>query len=323
LNAENYWQNLGAGYLLGDPDGEAVAGAYVRGLTSLAGGYGNDHENVHLWYYGTIDTSTPASDGSASVTSAERQSWWVAYEDEGTNAGFEYSLIGGGNRLSSDQPLGPGFPAIRSGLNQLWDFGAGTSNNRTALGGSGGPWPNIIKFDVTGANVVAQDASIAASFYYQYAGSASNVTCEIYFDTDLNPFNTNGLFNSRYVLANTGAGSVVIVNLSLSTSNTPPGRYTLYGRISDGTHTRYLYAPERVQVLPNLPTSLQLAAIGLNRFRIDVTGVSGQTVVLQSSTDLRSWVPVATNTLSADRWVYTNSPQGSLGLQFYRAALNL
>ena len=51
LFADNYWQNLGAGYLLGDPDGEPVSGAYVRGLSSLSGGYDNDHENVHLWYF--------------------------------------------------------------------------------------------------------------------------------------------------------------------------------------------------------------------------------------------------------------------------------
>lgn len=117
LFADNYWQNLGAGFLLGDPDGEPLSGAYVRQLASLSGGYGNDHESVHLWDFGTIDGTTPASDWSAAITSAQRQSWWVAYEQTGTNAGFEYSLIGGGNRLSKDRPLGPGYPAISSGYN--------------------------------------------------------------------------------------------------------------------------------------------------------------------------------------------------------------
>ena len=57
-----------------------------------------------------------------------RTNWWVPYEDEGLIAGFYYSLIGGGNRLSTDSPLGlPSDPAIVNGYNQWWNFGAGSS----------------------------------------------------------------------------------------------------------------------------------------------------------------------------------------------------
>jgi hypothetical protein len=322
LFADNYWQNLGAGYLLGDPDGEPVSGAYVRGLTSLSGGYNNDHENVHLWYYGTVDNTTPASDGSASITSAERQSWWVNYEQQGTIAGFAYSLIGGHNRLSNDQPLGPAYPAISSGFNQWWDFGAGTSNNRTVLSSNSGQWPNIIKLNVTGTNVVTPGDSVAARFYYQYAGLASNVNCQIYFDGGFNPYGSNSLLNSRYALTNTGAGSVYIRNVSLSTSNTPPGTYAVYALISDPGHARYLYAPERVQVLPSQQQpSLELAALTPSQIEIGVNGASGQTVVLQESTDLRNWLSFATNTLSAGRWIHTNNSPANFSAQFFRALI--
>src|SRR5262249_36319605 len=146
---DNYWENSSI-----YPKGEAVAGAYVRYLTSFSGGYSSEHSDVHLWYHGTIDWRVPASDTEASLTSAERNSWWVAYGQKGTNAGFEYTLIGGANRLSSEQPLGPGNPAIKDGYNQRWDLGAGNSGNRTAVGANDGTWPSLIKFDRLETNPV-------------------------------------------------------------------------------------------------------------------------------------------------------------------------
>jgi hypothetical protein len=100
----NYWQNLDPDDLL-DPIGETVAGAYNRHLTNLLEGYNDTdsispyHSNVHLWYYGTINWDTPATydydEDTATIDAAMRTSWWAGYEQEGTNAGFEYTLIGG------------------------------------------------------------------------------------------------------------------------------------------------------------------------------------------------------------------------------------
>src|SRR5207244_4266481 len=98
LFADNYWQNVPTNFL--DPTGQAIAGAYNRQLTNLNGGYSSSHSDVHLWYHGTIDLVTPATDTQASITTAERQTWWTAFEAAGTKTGFLYSLIGGGDRLS-------------------------------------------------------------------------------------------------------------------------------------------------------------------------------------------------------------------------------
>jgi hypothetical protein len=321
---DNYWEDINS-----YPWGEAVAGAYVRpldgNLQSDPAGYGsNYHSDVHLWYHGSINLNTPLTynlaGDSATIDAAMRTNWWVPEEAAGSLAGFRYSLIGGGSRLSAVQPLGPGYSAIRDGYNQMWDLGAGTANNRTGLTSNNGSWPNLIKLDVTGTNVVAAGAPILARFYYQYGGSVSNATCQFYLDKDFNPLSSNSLLSSQYVVTNTGVGSVFIVNVGLSTSNTPPGTYAVLGKISDGKHTRYLYAPETVQVISGTQVPvLAITALSPSQFRIGVSGVSGKTIVLESSPDLKNWAPFATNATAP--WIYTNNSSAALPSQFFRAVM--
>jgi hypothetical protein len=328
LFADNYWQDLGIGAFGGDPDGEPVDGAYVRQLENLSGGYWNvssvdapDHSNVHLWYHGTIDLDTPASDTAATITSAERTNWWVSDEEKGTNAGFEYSLIGGGNRMSTNEPVASGGYAIVDGYNQRWNFGAGDVANRTELPSNNMRWPNLIRFNVTSTNKVLAGNLIYTTLYFQYAG-ASNATLSIYFDTDHNPYNTNSTLVLQEEVPATGAGSVYSYsNLSLTTTNLPPGVYAIYGKISDGTHTRYLYAPESVEILSSPPLAVGIVEWNGAQLVIGLSGSSGQTLVLQSSPDLRNWLSLATNTLTSGSWTYTNDAPHNASQQFYRTLL--
>lgn len=326
---DNYWQNLG---ILLDPDGEAVNGAYNRQLQNISGGYDNVgsfsayHSNVHLWYHGTLDFDNPATDGDSSnplITTTERQSWWTSYESYGTNAGFIYSLIGHGDRTSLVEPEGVGYQSIRDGYNQYWDFGAGVANpNRTALTANSGTWPNIIKFNIIGTNVVPQGDDAIVKFYYQYGGQ-SNVTVQVFYDQDFNPCNSNSTVVLQGLVTNTGTGSVYFYSgLGLATTNVSPGTYSVYTRISDGAHVRYLYAPELLTIVSTLqPPVLAIVKLNSTQFHITANGVSGQIIAIQTSADLQSWQPLATNTLTTSRWDYTNTTSANSSKRFYRARL--
>jgi hypothetical protein len=320
---DNYWQQLNLFVY-----GEKVAGAYVRQLDNLNGGYGGlagSHSDVHLWYHATLDWRTPASDTEASVTSTERQNWWTAYENQGFLAGFRYSLIAGGDRTSTDRPVGPGYPAIRDGYNQWWDLGAGTSSNRTVLSANNGNWPNLVKFYRTTTNEVVQDGSMPVAFYYQWARSNSDLaTLDIYLDDDLNPLNTNQTLIAQIPLPGTGASFVGVAgtNLTLFASNAAPGLYAVLAKISGAGRSRYLYAPEWVQVMASRqPPVLDIAMVDSTQYRIGLNGVPEQTVVLQFSTDLQTWTDLATNTLATNRWEYLDVPPGEPGTRYYRGVL--
>jgi len=318
---DNYWQNAAFGVT-----GLPVAGAYVRKLTSFSGGYSgtaSQHSDVHLWYHGTVDWRVPASDTEASLTDAERASWWGSYEQSGTNAGFNYSLMGGADRMSSDQPLGFGTSAIRDGFNQWWDLGAGVFNNRTALPANNGDWPNLLKFNRTTTNAVTQGQATPLTFSYQWARSNTALTTvSIYLDADFNPLNTNQTLLCEIPVPGNGASSVsfATTNILLTASNSAPGLYAFFARISGDGRARLLYVPELVQIVaaPS-PPIVAIRQLNSSQFLVALSGSPGQTLVLEYSTDLSNWLPLATNTLTGNQWTYTNTPPASADQGFYRA----
>jgi hypothetical protein len=224
-------------------------------------------------------------------------------------------------------PLGPGFSAIRDGYNQFWDLGAGTANNRTVLPANNGSWPNPIKFNRLDAGQVLQGQSISVKLYYQWAKpSTSNATFQVYLDSDLNPLNSNQNLLWQTNLPASGASSVNVGTFSipLSAANASPGLHSVFAVLSGGGKSRYLYAPELVQVISvsnQQPPTLDIAQINSLQFRIGVNGVAGQTIVLLNSPDLLNWQPLATNTLATSRWVYTNTPPNGATVRFYRATV--
>ncbi len=224
--------------------------------------------------------------------------------------------------MSTDQPLGPGYPAISDGYNQMWDLGAGAANNRTTLSANTGQWPNIIKCNVIGTNIVPSGDPVPIRFYYQYGGFLSNAVYQIYFDADSNPNDTNEILSLTGSLTNTGVSSVLIANAALDTSAVAPGVYKVLTKINAGGLTRMLYAPELVEILPaqTAPT-LDIASLNPMEVLVGVNAISGQRVAIQISSDLQNWFPLTTNLMTSSRWVYTNTPPANAVFLFYRAAL--
>jgi hypothetical protein len=251
---DNYFQELNLIAF-----GESVDGAFVRELLNLDGGYGGftaSHSDVHLWYHGTLDLRNAASDTVANVSGAERAAWWTSAEETGASAGFHYSLIGKGDRLSSFQPAGAGMSRIRDGYNQRWNLGAGQNDNRVPLPRNNGRWPNLIRLNLAGTNQMVQGESNAVTLYYQLAQpNTSEAIVSVYLDDDFNPYNGNEQLVREGAMPGTGASSIgsAMVPINIAITNSTPGWHSIYARITAGGRTRYLYAPEMLNVLPAIP----------------------------------------------------------------------
>lgn len=84
----------------------------------------------------------------------------------------------------------------------------------------------------------------------------------------------------------------------------------------------YTFPPYSLTLFTLYPTAPQLAALrsaGIGQLVLQLQGQSNVRYVLQSSANLSSWNPVATNTLSASTLNLTNAINPALPAQFWRA----
>jgi len=64
---------------------------------------------------------------------------------------------------------------------------------------------------------------------------------------------------------------------------------------------------------------MDIVNLSASQIRVGVNGQAGQTIVLQYSSDLQNWLPLATNLLATNGWLYTDTPSTSPDKRFYRA----
>jgi hypothetical protein len=326
LFADNVWQTMGDGIIV--PNGQSVFGAYNRKLLDLNGGYSSSHSDVHLWYHGTIDLATPTSDTQASITATQRNTWWTATEMAGAAAGFLYSLIGGGDRLSTLEPAGTGNGRIIDGFNKNWDLGGGVGPNRSALPADSGMWPNPILFALANTNPIPAGESFGVTLYYQAGASAAgNVDFGIFLDLDFNPYNGNEIEVTQQMLPKTGTNAVSLetLDVAVNAAAVPPGSYTVYARLNDGLLIRYLYAPQQLIVTPSLqPPSIDAASLAFTGgiMHFDVHAFPGQEVTVMASSDLVNWAPLQTHTFTGTVWEFMDANAGDFARRFYQAMLS-
>jgi hypothetical protein len=323
LFADNYWQNMGDGLFV--PNGQPISGAYNRQLTDLNGGDSSSHTDVHLWYHGTIDTNVSITVDGATITNTQRQTWWTTNENTGATAGFFYSLIGGGDRLSNLEPAGAGNGRIRDGYNKVWNLGAGVAANRDSLPANNGTWPNLIKLNITGTNQLSVDDPIALTFHTQF-GATTSLTAEVQFflDADANPFTANNVEVFQTNISSTGTANVSSNSASviLNPAAVIPGTYNLFACIRDGMRSRYLYAPQKLAFQPSrLAPALTAPRLESGELHFSVVGFAGQTIALQSSTNLLQWNSISTNTLGTVPLEFSDTSVSGSSQKYYRAVL--
>ena len=103
-----------------------------------------------------------------------------------------------------------------------------------------------------------------------------------------------------------------------------PGDYLVGARLSDGMHTRYLYAPGVLTVTPSLqPPAVDANTLSLTggTLRFDVHGFPGQNVTVEATTDFTAWVPMQSHTFTGTVWEFADVEAGKFPQRFYRAVL--
>ena len=278
--ADNYFQNSGDGLLV--PNGARVAGALNVGPLALDGGYpefnGGTHNDVHLFYQGTINTAVGAGDGSYAVPA-----YYAANNLNRNTTGFYYSRIAGG--VHPIQGIGIPF---------------GGTGARVALVRSGVQWPNV-GMVVPSSDTINVGQAFSVGYMYQDFDSSSNV--QWYLDTDNNPFDGNSIALADP--ATLKLSTTVADGEQTLTFNGNPGTYYLEASITDGTNTRYAYAGSAITVMPPTQRLLLTAEPGdmvagtLFSPVVEVLDGSGQLMTDNSSTVTISLAGTAGGVLGA------------------------
>lgn len=324
------------------PTGQYIPGGYNRlwGAGGLIGGYHNntwpysiysDHRNMMLLYQGTVTLTNPMSNSEATMGVTERAAWFNTYEAAGTNTGFAYSRLKGGDRSSTNRPVANG-DAIRAGLNIASAFGGG--GVRSNLTWSSAVWPNVARLDVLtngtalGTGTYQITVGTTQQLRYVYLDYDSGCTVTLHADTDRNPYNNNDMsVISTQVIASATGSTYAQNTVAWSPSALTAGTTVfVYAQVTDGTRTRFLYATPALHL--GAATKPQPGFISTRRSgnSLIFTGTNGQpsaTFCVLESTNvalpMNQWPPVLTNAFDASgNFAFTNIVSPNVPRKFYR-----
>ncbi|HTI72166.1 MAG TPA: hypothetical protein VMF06_19475 [Candidatus Limnocylindria bacterium] len=335
------------------PDGVPARGSSLRYLAPGAistGGYTDitgPHSNIHLWYHGTLDDLAPTtSDGDGSIDQSTRAAWYAPVEAAGANAGYLYSLRGGGDRRLVQPAVNAQSSFPGAGLNGQWSAALGipAAANRALPGNILDTRANIIELNLGGwaastvrpfalgapVTVLSTDEGadgLTASLAYACT-SGSQCTLTVFADRDENT--QNGWVKELPFILPALGSTPTLQNLNIGSlvSSLPPGTFRIGALISSSTSTREYYAPQVLAVYPRLTLFWTTAGtVDSPAFNFTVEGSAASKYAIEASADLSNWSEIATgqliisptnNVVGHDT---LNSATGSgAPLQFFRAA---
>jgi uncharacterized delta-60 repeat protein len=104
---------------------------------------------------------------------------------------------------------------------------------------------------------------------------------------------------------------------------TSEGIFFFVDRDTGNYPSRFYRARLYAGALPAPAIDLSAGALGFptNPFGFNLRGVAGQTVVIEASTNLATWVPLATNLLGTDPLYFSDPASTNVPQRFYRAVL--
>ncbi len=289
--ADNYYETNSA------TPGKALGGAYNVGGLDLGGAYsvadGGQHNDVFLFYHGTINTAADANNGDHNVVS----SWYPNNDVNRNTTGFYYSRIGGGTKPNS-------------GLSTLF----GGSAARGALSRSGTQWGSIGRVNMTATTLLAGQ-SFSANYYYQSVDGAPALAW--YLDPDTNPYNGNEISTGSPVLLASTGESVASQNAAI-TAPSRAGTYYLFGKIHKGSLERIAYAARTLTIVDPAPIGVVDGAsrVGVFGWALD-RDTPAQSINVRVDIDGVFYSVTTSSTLRAD----VNAAYGVTGNHGFFASL--
>jgi subtilisin-like proprotein convertase family protein len=112
-------------------------------------------------------------------------------------------------------------------------------------------------------------------------------------------------------------------NLAQLTGSIPNGNWLLYAfddaRADAGSIARGWTLNLSWEATP--PQISSMGFLNNGQFELQVTGLPGRTHMVEASSDLQVWTPIATNTASGATFIFVDPQASSLSHRFYRAML--
>jgi hypothetical protein len=78
---------------------------------------------------------------------------------------------------------------------------------------------------------------------------------------------------------------------------------------------------DRIDLVLNPAPNLKVSLATTGQVDVTVNGSKGQTVAVETSTNLVTWQALATNTLANDQWIYSDNRTKSEPMRYYRTSL--